>query len=206
VWLLAFAVAGSVFAWIYLHQRSDAARLRAQEERIAPAPDFSFTAQDGRTFGLKDLHDKVWIATFIFTRCAGPCPVISRHMAELNRVLADKADVRLVSFTVDPEHDTPEVLSGYGEALGADPTRWVFLTGQQKELEHVIVKGMLQPLGKDREGVPMHSTQFVVVDREGYIRHYRSLEDAGIVENLVTDVGALLSEPHAPQPSATPAQ
>ena len=101
----------------------------------------------------------------IFTRCKGPCPLISTRMAELNGKLKKIHDgVKLASFTVDPEYDTPEVLSKYGANLGANPAVWKFLTGTPEATNEIIVKGLLQPIAKEPDGTPAHSQRFVIVD------------------------------------------
>ncbi|HEY2614678.1 MAG TPA: SCO family protein, partial [Chthoniobacterales bacterium] len=91
-------------------------------------PNFELVNQAGQPYGSAQLAGKIWIADFIFTTCPGPCPIISTRMSELQKPL-QKTDVRLVSFTVDPETDTPEVLSSYAEKLHAESARWNFLTG-----------------------------------------------------------------------------
>src|SRR3989441_8540501 len=90
-------------------------------------PGFQLTNQNGQPFGSAQLSGKIWIADFIYTTCPGPCPMISSRMSELQKPL-EKTDVHLVSFSVDPEKDTPEVLRGYAEMLRAEPKRWDFLT------------------------------------------------------------------------------
>src|SRR4029077_664956 len=91
-------------------------------------PSFELVNQNGQPFGSPQLVGKIWIADFIFTTCPGPCPMISTRMSELQTPL-EKTDVHLVSFTVDPEKDTPEVFRGYAEKCQAQPSRWDFLTG-----------------------------------------------------------------------------
>ena len=103
----------------------------------------------GSTVSTADFKGKIWVANFIFTRCAGPCPMMTSRMAELNQALGNKAtDVELVSITVDPEYDTPEVLKQYGEQAGASPDRWKFLTGPKDQIETVVMKGFLQALAQ----------------------------------------------------------
>lgn len=165
-------------------------------EKFAPAPDFKLTAQDGSVVETKDLRGKVWVANFIFTRCAGPCPVMTSRMAEINQALGNKArDVELVTITVDPEYDTPEVLKAYGEKAGATPGKWKFLTGPRDEVEAAITKGFLQALGKEPAGTPIHSTRFVLVDRDGWMRGFRDGNDPEIVQKLLMDIGDVLREP-----------
>src|SRR6201997_88595 len=90
-------------------------------------PPFQLTNQTGEVFGSAQLAGKIWIADFIYTTCPGPCPMISSRMGELQKPF-EKTDVQLVSFSVDPEKDTPAVLRRYAEGLQAGPGRWDFLT------------------------------------------------------------------------------
>jgi protein SCO1/2 len=103
-------------------------------------PDFSLTERSGRQVGGSDLRGKVWIATFIFTRCRDTCPLQSAEMARLQREFAAEEDVRLVSITVDPERDTPAVLVRYAAHFGAHPDRWLFLTGDRAAI-HRLARG-----------------------------------------------------------------
>src|SRR5256885_7300127 len=96
-------------------------------------PEFVFVNQDGKNFDSAQLRGKIWIADFIYTTCPGPCPMISSRMSELQKPLG-KTDVHLVSFSVDPEKDTPDVLHRYAEKLQAEPDRWDFLTGPKSAI------------------------------------------------------------------------
>src|SRR5207244_4246347 len=102
---------------------------------------------------------KIWIADFIFTACPGPCPMISSRMSELQKPL-ENSDVRLVSFTVDPARDTPEVLSGYAEKLHAQSGRWDFLTGPKSTIYDLSRNGFKLGLsdGSEETRMPVHST------------------------------------------------
>ena len=161
---------------------------------IADVPDFHFTTQEGKTLSRSDLLGKVWVADFIFTRCPGPCPMMSARMAEVSRELTKANDVRLVSVSIDPEHDTPEVLSNYATHLQADPKHWIFLTGPKKEIQDFTTRGMLQALATDPSGIPTHSTRFLVIDREGRIRKTRNLDEPELVQKLLMDIGSLLRD------------
>ena len=90
-------------------------------------PGFQLLNQNGQPFGSAQLAGKIWIADFVYTTCPGPCPMISSRMSELQKPL-EKTDVHLVSFSVDPEKDTPKVLRSYAERLQAQSGRWDFLT------------------------------------------------------------------------------
>src|SRR2546426_5520902 len=96
-------------------------------------PSFQLTNQNGQPFGSAQLSGKIWIADFVYTTCPGPCPMISSRMSELQKPL-QKTDVHLVSFSVDPDKDTPEVLRGYADKLQAQPSRWDFLTGPKSTI------------------------------------------------------------------------
>jgi len=92
-------------------------------------PDFRLTERGGSTVTLADLRGKVWLANFIYTECTETCPLQSLQVQRLQKEFVGSADIRFVSITVDPGHDTPEVLRRYAERYGADPGRWLFLTG-----------------------------------------------------------------------------
>lgn len=142
-----------------------------------------------------DMKGGVWVVNFIFTRCAGPCPVMTGRMAELNQALVrEGADARLLTITVDPAFDTPEVLKKYGERVGATPDRWKFLTGPQEHVESVIQKGFLQPISPDPVTGPIHSTRFLLIDKEGWIRAFPEGTDPEIVQKLLMDIGRVLRE------------
>jgi len=170
-------------------------RIATHLEPIADVPEFQLIDQTGKPFGLDDLRGKIWVASFLFTRCQGPCPVISSRMAELNQSIARAGEgVRLVSFSVDPEFDQPEVLADYSAKLGADPARWKFLTGSREDVEDIVVKGLLQPLAKEADGSPAHSTRIVLVDGAGRLRGYQDGRDSESVQKLLMDIGDLLRE------------
>src|SRR5213080_2628311 len=134
-------------------------------------PEFVLVNQDGQNFGSTQLHGKIWIADFIYTTCPGPCPMISSRMSELQNPL-EKTDVHLVSFSVDPEKDRPEVLRSYAERLRAEPGRWDFLTGPKSAIYRLSHDGFKLAVsdGSDAQGIPVHSTRMVLVDRHGQIR------------------------------------
>ena len=83
---------------------------------------------------MADLTNRVWVADIIFTRCAGPCPVITGRMKSLEAALPKTSDAKLVTLTTDPDYDTPAMMKRYGERFGADFNRWMFLTGTKAEI------------------------------------------------------------------------
>lgn len=193
-WVIVFVVlVGLVaFAYVSLQKMRPAA---SSLPKLDQAPSFSLTSQEGRIVTDAVLKGKVTVLNFIFTRCMGPCPRMSAQMGRLNQALGPKLDdVQLISVSVDPEYDTPAVLAEYGERFGADPARWKLLTGPTDQIHNVMVKGFLLPLGTDKDGMPAHSTRFVVVDQQGVIRGYEDGENPEVVQKLLMDIGDLLRE------------
>ena len=158
-------------------------------------PAFELANQNGQPFGSAQLAGKIWIADFIYTTCPGPCPMISSRMSELQKPL-EKSDVHLVSFSVDPEKDTPQVLRAYAEKLQADPARWDFLTGAKSAIYKLSHDGFKLAVsdGGDEQGIPVHSTRMVLVDRHGQIRGYYDAAEADAVTKLLADANHLLRE------------
>jgi protein SCO1 len=158
-------------------------------------PTFQLTNQNGQPFGSAQLTGKIWIADFIYTTCPGPCPMISTRMGELQKPL-EKTDVHLVSFSVDPGKDTPDVLRKYADNLHADPKRWTFLTGTKSSIYKLSHDGFKLAVsdGSEAEGMPVHSTRMVLVDRHGEIRGYYDAIGPDAITELVADTNHLLRE------------
>lgn len=158
---------------------------------LYPIPDFTFTAQDGKPFGKAQLAGKVWVADVFFTSCAGPCPVLSANIAGLAKDYANESRLRFVSFTVDPERDTPEVLTAYANRYGADFSRWTFLTGAADKLQDFAKTGLKLGSGDD---ALIHSEYFVLVDAKGNVRGYATGTDPEEVKKLKIAIDAALKE------------
>ncbi|MFA9479924.1 SCO family protein [Phycisphaerales bacterium AB-hyl4] len=164
-------------------------------------PSFELTSQAEQAVRRDDLRGKVWVANFIFTRCASVCPMVTGRTAELQQMLRTHerwSDMRLISFTVDPGHDTPEVLRDYGQRFGADPEQWLFLTGERDYVWQLIEQGFRLPVedAPDNPEMPiLHSDKFVLVDRDGQIRGYYSALDQAERAQLLVDLHTVVSEP-----------
>lgn len=154
-------------------------------------PQFQLTAQDGQPFDSKTLSGKIWVADFIYTTCPGPCPRMTSQMHEVQEAIEKMPDVKLVSFTVDPARDTPPVLLEYAKLHRASPELWSFLTGPQATLQ-MLDKDAFK-LG-DVDGKLMHSTRFVLVDRQYRIRGYYDTSESDAITRLVADVETLARE------------
>jgi protein SCO1/2 len=144
---------------------------------LGQVADFTLTNQNGKAVSLVDLRGHVWVADIIFTRCAGPCPKMTRQMKELEKALPAGSDTKLVTLTTDPEYDTPAVLKTYSERFGADLNRWMFLTGTKEQIRKLGIDSLklaaVEKTAEERENpndLFIHATLFVVVDRKGQLR------------------------------------
>ena len=148
---------------------------------IAQVPAFALHDQRGNEVTLASLRGQVWIANFIFTSCPDICPLLTKKMSDLRLGLVrKKASVRFVSFSIDPETDTPEVLTKYAKKHGADFKDWSFLTGPVTSIQQVVVQGFKQAIepNPDKPDNILHGSHFVLVDGKGAIRgFYRSNAD-----------------------------
>jgi protein SCO1/2 len=160
---------------------------------LYPVPEAELVDASGKPFSLASLKGKVVVYDFIFTRCQGPCPLMSKRMSELVKKV-ETDDVRFVSISADPLHDTPEILRKYAAGYGVDP-RWIFLTGERAVIEKAASQGFKLALtGTGGESDPIvHSTKFILADRNGMIRGYHeSLSEEGRTA-LLRDLEAVRS-------------
>ena len=145
-----------------------------------PLPDFAFTERSGKPVTKADLAGTVWVASFVFTRCTGPCPSVTATVARLQSELdlAHTPDLRLVTFTVDPGRDTAAELAKYADKFHADPARWLFLTGREADIHELLNKSFKIQAGPTTNPHPPagqefdHSTRLAVVDKAGNVRGY----------------------------------
>jgi cytochrome oxidase Cu insertion factor (SCO1/SenC/PrrC family) len=125
-------------------------------------PDFRLLERSGQLFGLSDLRGKVWVANLFFTHCTDTCPLKTAEMAQLQVAFASEPDFRLVSISVDPERDTPQVLARYAEQNGAGPERWLFLTGHKETIHRLAREGFklgaeAAPMDRTHPGAPVNA-------------------------------------------------
>jgi protein SCO1/2 len=165
---------------------------------LGQVPEFVFTDENNKSFGSRDLKGKVYIANFIFTSCQTVCPVLLNKLQKVQHRLRGVMDrAAIVSFTVDPVTDTPEVLLAKSMELKAKPSVWRFLTAPLEETKQLLVDGFKVPVGeKEIAGNIMdvaHSNKFVLVDQLGRIRGYYSSDDEGI-NHLMIDTGLLINQ------------
>jgi cytochrome oxidase Cu insertion factor (SCO1/SenC/PrrC family) len=166
-------------------------------EPLRALPDFALTAVtvdgaaplDRRALASR----RVWVVDFVYTTCAGPCPMLSANMAELQKRLP--ASVGLLSFTVDPDHDSPRVLAAYARRFGADPRRWLFVDGDKPALMRLFRDGFLIPVAESAAAQPgqnvAHTTKFVLLDGQARVRGYYDGDDPASLDRLAADAARL---------------
>ena len=177
--------------WLNLRLTGKSAFVPTPLPVLAQLPDFRLVERNRQTLGLVDLKGKVWIADFVFTRCPGPCPRMSSQMASLQSDFRAEDNLRLVSISVDPEFDTPEVLAQYADRFQADQWRWLFFTGDKTAIHQLAKSGFLVGGVDD---VTLHTTRFVLVDCQGRVRGYYSSSDEEDLQKLRNDARKLLRE------------
>ncbi len=161
-------------------------------------PDFSFTNQFGENTTMEYFEGDIMVVDFFFTTCPTICPIMTKQMARLQWMLEDAAydDVSFLSHTVNPNNDTPEILLAYGQEEGADFEKWTFVTGDQEEIFEQGFQGYLLSTQED-SGAPggfLHSSMFVLVDRDRHIRGFYDGTSSKEVDDLVTDIKMLKKE------------
>jgi len=166
---------------------------------LSTLPAFALTDQTGRGFGSKELEGRVWVASFIFTRCVTVCPGITAKMARIQSRMRNVAPAfHLVSFSADPEYDTPARLDAYAKSYRASPRLWSFLTGPPAAVRELAVHGLKMSLGTERsddrdfEGI-FHDTHLLLVDGSGQVRRYYDSEKESVVDDVVRDAALLVN-------------
>ena len=143
-------------------------------DSFGPAPKISLVDSDGNDFSSDLLAGKIWIANFFFTRCNGPCPIQTAHLKRLRSKFDAETNIHFVSITVDPKHDSSEVLKEYSEKHAKDDSKWHFLTGDLEKIVELMNEGF--NLGSGSEPI-YHSSRLILIDKSGEIRgFYRGTE------------------------------
>lgn len=163
-------------------------RSTAKLDDYGVVPHFALTDSQGHSFDSKSLAGKVWIVDFIYTNCPGPCPRMTSQMHKLAEKLKGSDDIRLVSISVDPERDTPPVLNAYAHHFGGPASNWVFLTGPMPTVDLLAANTFHIGTVKNRL---VHSTRFMLIDKNNHIRGYYSTFDPEEFAKLQSDAKAL---------------
>ncbi len=185
IYTLVLVLAGAAI-WFQLSFRSQPLL------KYKAVPDFQLTGRDGKPVRLEDLKGKIWLADFIYTTCPGPCPMLSSHFSDLQQELLKFGDVRLVSISINPDHDTPEVLRQYAQHFHA-ADNWWFLTGPKQQVRDLVTKGFMMTVidQEDGDAPIVHATKLVLVDRDGVIRAFYDGETRESDARIIRDVARL---------------
>jgi protein SCO1/2 len=170
---------------------------------ITTVPAFELVDQTAQAYGSKDLSGRPWIASFVYSTCPGPCPMVVQRLGDIKQRLSDDPRMMIVSITVDPDGDTPKVLEAYGRTHAIDPARWRLLTGPYNEVLNLVQKGFFLPIANNEgadakllaeQGPITHSTKLVLVDAELQVRGYYDSNDANELKQLTVDVKRLIPQ------------
>lgn len=177
---------------------------KTELETIGRAPAFSLTDQHGKTISNKDYEGKVYVVEFFFTTCPSICPIMTENMIKIQNEFLGNPKVGIASFTIDPAHDTPEVLKEYAREKGITKLQWHLLTGDKDEIFKLSYEGFNLYVGEggEEDGGFEHSGFFALIDQDGNIRsrkddqgnpivYYDGLDDKNI-QMLKEDIKHLL--------------
>lgn len=178
-WVVAFAVA----------LLAAACSQRPPPPILGNAPELDLADRSGRSISLSDLDGQPWVADFIFTRCPAICPLMTTAMSTIDDLAA--RDIRLVSITLDPEHDTAEILDAFADRHGASP-RWLFLRGGEEQAHALSREFALGSSAATATAPIVHSTRLVLVDSHHRIRGYYDALDEGEMARLLAELGTIL--------------
>lgn len=159
-------------------------------------PSFSVTDQQDRVVNNRTVRNKIYIANFFFTSCPAICPVMNRNLKKVYDLYAAKSGILFLSHSIDPNHDTPEILARYAQGLGADPEKWRFVTGKKEDIYQLAEKGYYSPANNDdgQQGGYVHSSGLILIDRNGHMRGVYDGTSDEEVNQLINDVPLLLAE------------
>ncbi|WP_299458888.1 SCO family protein [uncultured Microscilla sp.] len=158
---------------------------------------FKFTNQSNQEVSNKEVKGKIYVADFFFTRCGSICPKMTSQLTRVQNAFKDNKEINILSFSIDPEHDSVEVLKNYADQYKAIPGQWHFLTGNKHEIYNLGVKGFKIPVGDEGQEVTpdyFHSSRLILVDREGRIRGYYNGVSRDEVDKLILEIKVLLQE------------
>jgi protein SCO1 len=159
-------------------------------------PDFNLIDQDGKPLRGQDLKGYTYVADFFFTSCPGICPKLTNQLKRVQEEFASNDEIKILSITVDPSHDSVEVLKNYAEMNGAIPGKWFFATGQKDSIYHLAHNGYFISAGEEKNGPEafLHSSKLILVDKEGRIRGYYDGTSQDEVDRLRVEIKVILHE------------
>jgi protein SCO1/2 len=159
-------------------------------------PEFNLIDQDGKPLKGSDLRGSIYVTDFFFTTCPGICPKLTNQLKRVQEEFASNDQIKILSITVDPAHDSAEVLKNYAELNRAIPNKWFFATGQKDSIYNLAHNGYFISAGEEKNGPEafLHSSKLILVDKEGRIRGYYDGTSQTEVDRLVTEIKVILHE------------
>ncbi|MBM4165673.1 MAG: SCO family protein [Ignavibacteria bacterium] len=196
--ILSLVICGVIVLWVWkTYKKTETNEANGVSLRI-PLSDFSLMNHYGEKVTRNDLLGKIVVADFIFTSCAGACPIMTTKMIELSTMFKYEREIRFVSFSVDPETDSPEVLKQYAKNFGIrDSVQWIFLTGEKKEITSLVkndFKLALLDSGGTEEETIIHSQHFVLLNERAEIVGYFDSEDEQKMRELYFKIRNILQQ------------
>lgn len=164
-----------------------------EEQGIVAVSNFSFSNQEGAVLNQDFVKNKIWVANYFFTHCPSICPRMSTNMVDLQKQFAKDEDIRFVSFTCDPERDSVSLLKEYANRYHVNPAQWQLATGNKTEL-YRFARKQLQIVATDGDGGAgdfIHSQNFVLIDKNGFVRGYYDGTDETHIAQLIKDIDKL---------------
>lgn len=162
--------------------------------------EFSFQNQEGKIITKNDVEGKVFVTEYFFTTCGTICPKMNQQMMRIQKAYQNNPDLKILSFTVDPDIDDVKQMKTYADGHGADPNQWYFLTGKKDDLYGLARKSffLLKPAEAENLGDAgsdfIHTNNFVLVDQKLRIRGYYDGTSAKEVDKLIKDIQILLDK------------
>lgn len=178
---------------VYFAQDSIQVNGKYKITKAHQVPNFDLLDQDGNSASMIPFKGHILVTDFFFTRCEGICPKMTTQLTRVQEEFRSDKDVKILSFTVDPANDNPNVLKQYATQFNANPTRWTFLTGNKDSIYHLAQKGFFLTAMEDRDR-PLdfiHSEKLVLVDKQGWIRGYYNGTDKEEVDRMITEIKVL---------------
>lgn len=158
-------------------------------------PSFSFTNQKGNIFSDKDLEGKIYVASFFFASCKGPCPKITTQLARVQEKFKAVRDLKIISFTVDPQRDSVAALNDYGKKFMVNPNKWSLLTGDKKDIYELAMKGFFANAGEGNANDDFfHTENVMLIDKERKVRGLYLGTDPKEIDRLMDEIVVLLTE------------
>lgn len=164
--------------------------------RYHTVPPFKLVNEKGDTLASEQLSGKIYVTDFFFTSCPGICPKMTNQLKRVQESFSGDKDIKIVSISVDPIHDTPEELTNYAKQNGANTMQWYFLTGNKDTIYTLAQQGFYLSAGEEKGNAEafVHSDKLVLVDKEGRIRGYYNGTTQAEVDRLITEINVLIHE------------